>query len=268
MHKQALTDYRIIPYRAARFLTRRLKSVANSRRLARLTHRHHMGGMKEETPRFASGRPAASGADGLTSVSPLPIRAGERGRLFGGPFDSIFRGRRDEAHLPAEQPRAQAPAWIPRPHRDRRRPQDPGRPPRPRPQVAVGLNADRPTDQGSDLPQAASRPVAGIRRRADFLAANRGRRVPTPGFVLLVRARDDGDNAMRIGFTVSRKVGGAVIRNRMKRRLRALARELLPQGGVSGADHVLIGRPGGIERAFGLLRGELAKALAKAGAGR
>jgi ribonuclease P protein component len=87
-----------------------------------------------------------------------------------------------------------------------------------------------------------------------------------PGFVLLVRPRGDGDSAMRIGFTVSRKVGGAVLRNRMKRRLRALVRELLPQGGVSGADHVLIGRPGGIEREFDLLRDELAKALAKAGA--
>jgi ribonuclease P protein component len=90
--------------------------------------------------------------------------------------------------------------------------------------------------------------------------------VPTPGFVLLVRPRGDGDSAMRIGFTVSRKVGGAVLRNRMKRRLRALARELLPEGGLSGADHVLIGRPGGIEREFGLLRDELARALAKAGA--
>jgi ribonuclease P protein component len=89
-----------------------------------------------------------------------------------------------------------------------------------------------------------------------------------PGFVLLVRPRDDGDSGMRIGFTVSRKVGGSVVRNRMKRRLRALARELLPQAGVSGADHVLIGRPGGIERAFGLLRDELARALAKAGAAR
>ena len=50
----------------------------------------------------------------------------------------------------------------------------------------------------------------------------------------------------------------------MKRRLRALARELLPTAGIPGADHVLIGREGGIEREFGLLREELAKALDKA----
>ena len=50
-----------------------------------------------------------------------------------------------------------------------------------------------------------------------------------PGFVLLVRPRDDGSPAMRVGFTVSKKVGNAVIRNRMKRRLRALAADLADQ---------------------------------------
>ena len=84
-----------------------------------------------------------------------------------------------------------------------------------------------------------------------------------PGFVLLVRPREDGDPAMRIGFTVTKKIGGAVVRNRMKRRFRSLVRELLPESGVLGADHVLIGRAGGVEREFGLLRTELQRALAK-----
>ncbi len=84
-----------------------------------------------------------------------------------------------------------------------------------------------------------------------------------PGFVLLVRQRADGDPAMRIGYTVTKKIGGAVIRNRMKRRFRALAREILPVNGISGADHVLIGRAGGLERDFGALRHELVKALGK-----
>lgn len=84
-----------------------------------------------------------------------------------------------------------------------------------------------------------------------------------PGFVLLVRPRDDGDSAMRIGITVTKKIGNAVVRNRMKRRFRALAREILPVAGIPGADHVLIGRQGGVERPFADLKAELAKACAK-----
>ena len=82
-----------------------------------------------------------------------------------------------------------------------------------------------------------------------------------PGFVLLVRDRGDGDPAMRLGITVTRKIGGAVVRNRMKRRFRALAREIVPAKGFAGADHVMIGRAKGVEREFGLLRKELADAL-------
>lgn len=109
--------------------------------------------------------------------------------------------------------------------------------------------------------------IASLRRlvrRSEFLAANAGKRVPMPGFVLLVRAREDQDPAMGVGFTVTKKIGNAVIRNRMKRRFRALAREILPESGVVGADHVLIGRAGGLERDYGLLGSELRKALAKA----
>ncbi len=84
-----------------------------------------------------------------------------------------------------------------------------------------------------------------------------------PGFVLLVRPRADGDPAMRIGITVSGKVGNAVVRNRMKRRFRELARAILPNAGIEGADHIMIGRAGGIERDFDLLATELRKALQK-----
>jgi ribonuclease P protein component len=84
-----------------------------------------------------------------------------------------------------------------------------------------------------------------------------------PGFVLLVRPREDGDPAIGVGFTVTKKIGGAVVRNRMKRRFRALAREILPEHGVAGADHVLIGRAGGIERDYAALHTELVKACRK-----
>ena len=152
----------------------------------------------------------------------------------------------DEAHLPAEQSRAQAPARLPRPHGDRRRTQGPGGPPEPRPQAPVGLTPDA---------------IGKLTRRADYLAANGGLRAPTPGFVLLVRPRGDDDPLIRLGITVSRKVGGAVVRNRMKRRFRELARSVLPEAGIAGADHVLIGRAAGIERPFAELRTELENAL-------
>lgn len=106
---------------------------------------------------------------------------------------------------------------------------------------------------------------ATIRLRRDYLAANKGsKRVVMPGFILLVRPRDDADPALRAGFTVTKKIGNAVVRNRMKRRLRALVRELLPAGGQSGADHVLIGREAGVERDYAVLRAELEKALERA----
>lgn len=150
---------------------------------------------------------------------------------------------RNEADLSAVESGARPPPRLPHALCDSGRPERAARPPRSRPQEAVGVNI--------------------IRKRRDFLAANRGKRAPMPGFVLLVRDRADGDPAMRVGFTVTKKIGNAVVRNRMKRRLRALSRELLPASGVRGADHILIGREGGIERDYGELRAELTKALAK-----
>jgi ribonuclease P protein component len=178
----------------------------------------------------------------LTSSAHPTIGALNNGR-FGGLFSFDFEGMSDEAHFPAEQSGPQAAARVPQPHGDGRRTEGAERAPRPRPQEAQRLVI--------------------LTKRADFLAANRGKRAPMPGFVLLVRPRGDGDSKMRIGFTVTKKIGNAVVRNRMKRRFRSLARETLADHGIAGADHVLIGRSGGIERDYASLQFELKRALKK-----
>lgn len=105
-----------------------------------------------------------------------------------------------------------------------------------------------------------------IRKRADFLAANRGIRVARPGFVLLAHPNDG--RGKRFGVTVTKKIGNAVVRNRMKRRFRELLRATLPDAGLADHDHVLIGREGGVERDFALMKDELVAALAQAAAGK
>jgi ribonuclease P protein component len=148
-----------------------------------------------------------------------------------------------EAHFSAEQSRARPASRLSRPDGDRGGPGSDSRAPQPGPQKAFRIIT--------------------ISARRDFLAANAALRRAMPGFVLLVRNRQDGDPVMRLGITVTKKIGNAVVRNRMKRRFRAMAAELLPQSGIEGADHVLIGRAGGVERDYGVLRSELDKALAK-----
>jgi ribonuclease P protein component len=105
-----------------------------------------------------------------------------------------------------------------------------------------------------------------LTKRADFLAANRGLRNARPGFVLLTRP--NGGEGVRYGVTVTRKIGNAVVRNRMKRRFRELLRVALPELGLPDHDHVLIGREGGVERDFAQMGKELAYVLQAAAAGK
>jgi ribonuclease P protein component len=102
--------------------------------------------------------------------------------------------------------------------------------------------------------------VERLRQRADFAAVATGRKVATAAFVLQVLGRDDR-GPIRLGFTVSRKVGTAVERNRVRRRLREAVRRL-DQGGLrAGHDYVLIGRRAALKLAFDRMVEELKMAL-------
>jgi ribonuclease P protein component len=102
--------------------------------------------------------------------------------------------------------------------------------------------------------------VQRLKRRTDFQAAAKGARAPASNFVLQARSRGD-EGACRIGFTVSRQVGNAVERNRVRRRLREVVR-LAPQAALcAGHDYVLIGRRAALDASFPDLVGELAAAL-------
>jgi len=147
----------------------------------------------------------------------------------------------DEAHFSAEQPRPRTASRFPSPDVDSGRSCSDPRASRTRPSQAERLTV--------------------ISARRDFLAANSARRKSTAGFVLLVRDRADDSDGKRVGFTVTKKIGNAVVRNRMKRRFRELARDVILSQGKAGSDHILIGRAGGVERDFATLRAELVRAL-------
>ena len=121
------------------------------------------------------------------------------------------------------------------------------------------------TPRGTKPPAVLSCPkVTVLRHRADFLRAARALRQGTNGMLVQARDRRDDDSAIRVGFTCSRKIGNAVARNRAKRRLRAVAGDILADHARPGWDYVLIGRPGvTLDRPFDALKSDLRYALRK-----
>jgi len=111
--------------------------------------------------------------------------------------------------------------------------------------------------------------VGRLQHRADFLrVAARGRKWVTPGLILQVAPTTPNANRvegkhLRIGFTVSRRVGNAVERNRVRRRLMAVVREVLITYGKEGCDYVVIGRRASLTRPYGKLVHDLETALAE-----
>jgi ribonuclease P protein component len=119
----------------------------------------------------------------------------------------------------------------------------------------------------ASVPDRDARPVTveRLKRRSDFRAAADGARASGPAFVLQARPRGD-DGAVRVGFTVSRQVGNAVERNRVRRRLREVVRmSIAADAGClrRGHDYVLIGRRAALAASFAGMLQELAAAVSR-----
>jgi len=109
----------------------------------------------------------------------------------------------------------------------------------------------------------ATQPLARIVKRPDYLAVAQTRRKwVTPAFILQTKA-GESDSPPKAGFTVSKKVGNAVMRNRARRRLKEAARATIPTVGTAGWEYVLIGRQAAISYPFEKLCADLRWALAK-----
>ncbi|NSL92294.1 ribonuclease P protein component [Acetobacter syzygii] len=115
--------------------------------------------------------------------------------------------------------------------------------------------------EGQEQPAAETHVSLRLKKRKEFLfMAAKGRKAPVSGLVLQLYRRPDSDPA-RVGFTVTKKVGNAVVRNRVRRRLREVVRRVEADTPLSGFDLVLIGRGATRDRAFDALVADFRKAL-------
>ena len=117
----------------------------------------------------------------------------------------------------------------------------------------------------AQAPRSTGAKLGRLKRRPDFLrVASSGKKAAVGGVVLQVLPRQDA-GPVRLGFTVTKKVGNAVVRNRTRRRLKEAARLLLTERPVAGVDLVLIGRDSTRQRGFGALQNDIRRALDRTG---
>ena len=110
--------------------------------------------------------------------------------------------------------------------------------------------------------------VTRLKQRAEFLACARAPSIARGSVVVQALARHDGDRTIRVGFTATKRIGGAVVRNRAKRRLREAVRRILPQVGQAGTDYVIIARGGAPTRPWERLLDDVKSALIRLAADR
>ncbi len=104
-------------------------------------------------------------------------------------------------------------------------------------------------------------PIERLRKRPEFLACAQAPSCARGAVLVQARARNDAQPLVRVGFTATRRIGGAVVRNRAKRRMREAARALVPQFGAPGFDYVFIARGGATSRPWARLLDDMKSAL-------
>jgi ribonuclease P protein component len=181
-----------------------------------------------------------------------------------------------EEDISTQQNRAQASSRLSRAHRDRGRPQGHRCAARPWPQALVGLSkvvkppfgrADKMTDDASGGPFPSLAPPERLRRRSDYLrAAKSGQSRQSRAFKLQMAMRDEKSlGAPRFGFTVTKKVAGAVGRNRIRRRLKEALRVSGALAARPGRDYVFVARRAALTEPFSNLVTQMADGLARLG---
>jgi ribonuclease P protein component len=164
----------------------------------------------------------------------------------------------NEAHLSTIQTRAEAPARLPRPHGHQGWPWRRRRTPQPWPQAAFRLTEGRPLPGVNRVPAATN--IRRLRKRSEFLAVRGGEKRRGRLFLLEVLERGD-DGPPRVGFTVTKKAGNAVIRNRIRRRLKEALRVHAAGDMAAGSDYVIVGREDVLAAPFGQIAAELSRRI-------